>query len=179
MATISEDPTADEFTTLTQSLDLQRAILRWKCAGLDADAMAATPTASTMHLAGLLKHLTVVEEGWFAHHFAGQDHSEPWASVDWAADPDWEWRTAADDDPDELLATHAVACDRSRSVVAAASSLDQRAVGESHRGPVTLRWILVHMIEEYARHNGHADLIREGIDGAVGYLPPEHPLAHD
>ncbi|WP_238445184.1 DinB family protein [Salsipaludibacter albus] len=173
---IVEDPRADERTTLTQSLDLQRAIFRWKCRGLDRAGMTATREPSTLHLAGLAKHLAVVEEGWFADFFAGEDSSSPWADVDWDADEDWDFTSAADDDPAALMGWLDAACERSRAIVADTASLDQLSVRENVRGHVSLRWILVHMIEEYARHNGHADLLREGVDGATGDLPPEHPL---
>ena len=89
--------------------------------------------------------------------------------MDWKADPDFEFRTAADVDPDELRRRYRDACDRSREVVAQASSLDQLSVGAWADGRHwDLRWVLLHMIEETARHAGHADLLRESIDGTVG-----------
>lgn len=106
-----------------------------------------------------------MEESWFQWRFLGRDPEPLWSEVDWDADPDWEFRTAADEDPVDLLAAYAQACARSREVVAAAASLDAAAAHPGHDGPINLRWILVHMIEETARHNGHADLLREAIDG--------------
>jgi hypothetical protein len=97
---------------------------------------------------------------------------EPWASVDWAADRDWEWHSASDDTPEQLRALWAQAVERSRAAIAeafAAGGLDRLAQRPWHDGrPPSLRWILCYMIEEYARHNGHADLIREAVDGMTG-----------
>jgi hypothetical protein len=92
--------------------------------------------------------------------------------VDWTADPDWDWESAADDSPEELFALWRDAVESSRALVAdalAGGGLDQPAkrTWPDGRAP-SLRWILIHMIEEYARHNGHADLIRESVDGATG-----------
>jgi uncharacterized damage-inducible protein DinB len=134
--------------------------------------MAATVGVSTMTLGGMLKHMAYVEESWFSRYLYGRDRLPPWDSVDWEADPDWEWHSAADDSPEQLLAFWLDAVDRSRALLAEALSdggLDQsaRRTWPDGRAP-TLRWILVHMIEEYARHNGHADLIREAVDGETG-----------
>lgn len=88
---------------------------------------------------------------------------------DWDTDPNWEFRTAADLRPEELRQRYLEACDRSRQVVSDASSLDQQSVRPRRDGThFCLRWVLLHLIEETARHAGHADLLREAIDGAVG-----------
>jgi len=94
----------------------------------------------------------------------------PWGSVDWDADPDWEFRTAASTDPDELRVRYRDACERSRSVVRETGDLDRLSagVGRENGERWNLRWVLLHMIEETARHAGHADLLREAIDGKVG-----------
>jgi uncharacterized damage-inducible protein DinB len=162
----------DETATLLGFLDFQRATLRWKCAGLDAAGLRATVGVSTMTLGGLLKHLALVEDSWFSRELHGNEWSAPWDAVDWDADPDWEWRTAADDSPDRLIRLWQNAVERSRELAAAAladGGLDRPARRQwpDGRAP-SLRWIVVHMIEEYARHNGHADLLRESIDGATG-----------
>ena len=168
-----EPPVAgDETATLLGFLDYQRATLAWKCAGLDAAGLRATVGASSMTLGGMLKHLALVEDAWFSRSLHGQGYQPPWDAVDWAADPDWEWRTAADDSPDELRALWQASVERSRELVAAAlaeGGLDQlaRRTWSDGRAP-SLRWIIAHMIEEYARHNGHADLIRESVDGSTG-----------
>ncbi len=163
------EPDADERTTLTGYLDAYRTVVLRKVSGLTADQLSTPLRPSSMTLGGLLKHLAVVEDDWFAHDFAGRAMPEPWLSVDWDADRDWEWHSAAEDSPEELVALFEAACNRSRSVVAGADSLDGLSVGTRRDGRHwNLRWILVHMIEEYARHAGHADLLREAIDGATG-----------
>ena len=168
-----EPPLAgDETATLVGFLDFHRATLAWKCAGLDADALRATTAASSMTLGGMLKHLAYVEDLWCSRWLHGRDPQPPWDTVDWKADQDWDWHSAAGDTPEQLHALWRDAVERSRSLVAEAladGGLDQlaRRTWPDGRAP-SLRWILVHMIEEYARHNGHADLLRERIDGAVG-----------
>ncbi len=165
-------PAADEAATLIGFLDYQRATLAWKCAGLDSGGLNTRVAASSMTLGGLLKHMALVEDGWFSHSLYGREYHSPWDAVDWKADSDWEWHTAAHDSPEELRAIWQEAVDRSRSLVADAltrgglGQLAQRTWPDG-RAP-SLRWILCHMIEEYARHNGHADLIRESIDGETG-----------
>jgi uncharacterized damage-inducible protein DinB len=160
---------ADEAGTLIGFLDFQRATLAWKCAGLDAAGLRATVGASTMTLGGILKHLALVEDAWFSEELFAQESRPPWDAVDFKADPDWEWRTAADDSPEQLLALWQDAVTHARSRVAQAlaeGGLEQpsRRTWPDGRAP-SLRWILCHMIEEYARHNGHADLLRESVDG--------------
>lgn len=168
-----EPPLAqDETATLLGFLDYQRATLAWKCSGLDADGLRATVAASSMTLGGLLKHMACVEDLWFCHWLHGRELPPPWDAVDWDADPDWEWNSAAADSPEELRALWLASVARARSMVDAA--LADGDLGRASQrswpdvGTPSLRWILVHMIEEYARHNGHADLIRESIDGQTG-----------
>ncbi|WP_448630456.1 DinB family protein [Cellulomonas soli] len=164
--------TADEAATLLGFLDFQRATLAWKTAGLDATGLATPLPPSTMTLGGLLKHLAYVESHWFGRCLHALDAQSPWDAVDWADDPDWEWHTAADDDPADLRALWQAEVERSRELTAralAAGDLGQLARRTRPDGTApNLRWILVHMIEEYARHNGHADLLREHVDGEVG-----------
>jgi uncharacterized damage-inducible protein DinB len=125
-----------------------------------------------MTLGGLLKHMALVESDWFSRVLYAREELPPWNAVDWDADRDWEWRTAADDSPDSLRALWQDAVDQSRALIASAlasagpDQLAQRKWSDG-RAP-SLRWILCHMIEEYARHNGHADLLRESIDGETG-----------
>ena len=165
-------PAADETATLLGFLEYQRATLLWKCAGLDAAGLKATVGASSMTLGGILKHLALVEDYWFSQRLHGRKDGPPWDTVDWDADPDWEWHSAGKDTPDQLRAIWQVAVTHSRSLVAEAladGGLERLAKQPwpDGRAP-SLRWILVHMIEEYARHNGHADLIRESVDGDTG-----------
>jgi uncharacterized damage-inducible protein DinB len=165
-------PAADEAATLLGFLEYQRATFAWKCSGLGAASLQARVGASSMTLGGMMKHLALVEEGWFLRTLHGRDLGPPWNAVDWDADPDWEWRTAAEDTPEQIQALWQDAVARARSAVDEAladggmSRLAQRPWPDG-RSP-SLRWIVCHMIEEYARHNGHADLLREQIDGATG-----------
>lgn len=162
----------DELATLLGFLDHHRATLEWKTRGLDAAGLSATVGASTMTLGGLLKHMALVEDSWFSRRLHGEGRRPPWDAVDWSADPDWDWDSARDDDPDELRALWRDAVEHSRRLTDLALSsggLDRPAAVSwpDGRAP-SLRWILVHMIEEYARHNGHADLLREAVDGETG-----------
>lgn len=161
-------PEADQ---LAAFLDHQRATILLTCDGLSAEqlARAAVPT-SALTLGGVLNHLALVEDDWFRVRFLGEAPEPPWDDVDWEADPDWEFRTAAETAPDELRERYRAACERSRAVVRSTDDLDRRSVAVSRRTGehFDLRWILLHMIEETARHAGHADLLREAIDGTVG-----------
>jgi uncharacterized damage-inducible protein DinB len=163
---------ADEATMLQAYLDWQRATLVWKTNGLDADGLRARLVPTSMTLGGLLKHMALVEDHWFSRSLHGHDERPPWDAVDWKADPDWDWYSAAADSPEELRALWRDAVDRSRALTAEAladGGLDRLAkrTWQDGRTP-SLRWILCHMIEEYARHNGHADLLRESVDGETG-----------
>lgn len=163
---------ANEVTTLLGYLDYQRSTLEWKTRGLNREQLSVTIAASTMTLGGLLKHMAFVERYWFAKRLLGRPMGEPWGGVDWKAEPDWEWTSSLHDDLAELRGLWQRCCDESRAIVGDAlrsGSLDTLCVtpwpsGESP----SLRWVLVHMIEEYARHNGHADLLREFVDGETG-----------
>jgi uncharacterized damage-inducible protein DinB len=159
-----------ELEQLTAYLDYQRATVLLKTEGLSAAQLAQRLPTSSLTLAGLLNHLALVEDSWFPVRFAGLADNALWAGIDWDADPDREFRTATDLTPEELRQRYEDACARSREVVARAESLDQLSVGTSRRTGRRwdLRWVLLHMIEETARHAGHADLLREAIDGTVG-----------
>ena len=163
---------ADETATLLGFLDFQRATLAWKVSGLDADGLGATVGPSSMTLGGMLKHLAYVEDSWFNRMLHDRDPHPPWDTVDWKADRDWDWHSAAEDSPEQLLELWEETVERSRSQVGEAladAGLDQlaRRSWPDGRAP-SLRWIMVHMIEEYSRHNGHADLLRESVDGETG-----------
>ena len=158
--------TGNERATLAGFLDFQRATLEWKCNGLSDDQLRqqSVPT-SAMSLLGVVRHLTDVEQFWF--HVSLEGHIPSWRY--WHQGPgnsdiDWEVKAA---EVNESFRLWRMEVDRSRRIVGQSMSLD-RSFDHPQDGPVTLRWILTHMIEEYARHNGHADLLREAIDGAVG-----------
>lgn len=177
MTTPSErhDPpyAADEATTLVGFLDYHRATLRRKCEDLTSEQLSLSLAPSTMTLGGMLKHLAVVESSWFSEDLADGSLIPPFDAVDWSADRDWEWHSAHRDSPEELLALYDAAIAESRRLAARAladGGLETRLVRPTRTGEhATLRWLLVHMIEEYAQHNGHADLIRESIDGRTRY----------
>ena len=156
----------DERTMVCDFLDAHRAMFIEKVRGLTSEQLGRKVAASTMTLAGLIKHLALVEDSWFQDDFLGLGDPEPWASAPFDEDPDWEWHSAVNDDPDFLLDLYRIACDRSRAAVQSAPSLDVLAAKSDRRtgAPISLRWIMLHMIEETAQHNGHADLLREAID---------------
>jgi hypothetical protein len=157
------------------SLERQRAIFAWKTGGLDAAGLRKQHPPTSMTLGGLIKHLAAVEDTHFARLLLAAPPGPPWDAVDWDADPDWEWHTAAGDSAEELYALWRAAVTRSRVVVELAladNGLDTlgKFVGPGGQRP-SLRRILFDLIEEYARHIGHADLIRESVDGLVGEDP--------
>jgi uncharacterized damage-inducible protein DinB len=158
--------TGDERTMLVEFIRSQRATLELKCAGLDAELSRRSVEPSTLSLLGLVRHLADVERRWFRRVMAGQD-----------APPRFSSETNPDGDFDGALADPAATADAWevwRTEVAFADRFINEAPGldvvgnDSWRGTVSLRWVLIHMVEEYARHNGHADLLRERIDGAIG-----------
>jgi hypothetical protein len=175
---LTEPPVAGtEVDTLLGALERNRRTFAWKCGGLDSAGLNKQHPPSTVTLGGLLKHLALVEDEYFTHRLLGKELGAPWDTVDWDAEPDWEWGSAADDSPEELMDLWQAAVERSRGAVAevlAAGSVDQLAQwkGRSGKSP-SLRYILVDLIEEYARHTGHADLIRESIDGLTGEGRPQ------
>jgi uncharacterized damage-inducible protein DinB len=162
---------ADEVTMLTSFLDFYRVTIRRQCEDLSPAQLAQRLEPSTMTLGGMLKHLAIVEDWWCSMALTGAGEAAWYAGVDWDADADWEWNTASADEPAQLLAWYDEAIVQSQSNVAAAlaaGGLDGAAARPRNDGTTwSLRWILVHLIEEYARHAGHADLIRESIDGAT------------
>ncbi len=159
--------TAGERQTLVDMLDYYRAVLVRKAVGLNAEQLAVTIAGSDLTLAGLVLHMAIVEDGWFAHGMAGE--GDPFfQSIDWQAQPDWEFDEAPSMEWSEIRARFDASVAKSRAVVARIESLDQLRIPAEGRPDASLRWILVHMIEEYARHCGHADLIRQSIDGQVG-----------
>lgn len=142
-------------------MDFQRATLLWKAAGVSDEELRRPRTASGISLLGIIKHSAYVERWWFQRVFAGEDVPMPWSKED----PDADWRVEPHEMTDEILALYNAECARSREIVAA-GSWDDRA--KQHRTDHSLGWILTHMLEEISRHNGHADIFREIIDGKVG-----------
>lgn len=167
---------ADETATLLGFLERQRATLAWKCGALDAEGLRAKLAPSSMTLGGLLKHMAHVEDDIFSSWLLGREAGPPWNMVDWEADPDWDWHSAAEESPEQLVTHWQSAAARSRAIVADAladGGLEQLGRFTNSRGESpTLRYILLTLIEEYARHVGHADLIRESVDGLTGESPP-------
>ncbi|MCX4587495.1 DinB family protein [Streptomyces sp. NBC_01481] len=158
---------ADERTMLDGWLDYHRATLELKCAGLDDEQLrTASAAPSTLSLLGLVRHMAEVERHWFPVAMAGEEHTPIYYSKD---DPDGDINVTEADTWAEGYATWQAEIARARQAVAG-RSLDELSVKKDRRtGELfNLRWIYTHMIEEYARHNGHADLLRERIDGATG-----------
>jgi uncharacterized damage-inducible protein DinB len=157
---------ADERTTLESWLDFHRATLAMKCEGLDAEQAAQTSVPpSGFTLTGLVQHLAEVERNWFQRVFAGQDAPPIYDPQADPNGPDGGFDLAENATLNAALATWQEEIARARDLCAARALTDTgRFMGQD----VSLRWIYVHLIEEYARHNGHADLIRERIDGTTG-----------
>ena len=157
----------DERTLLTGFLRWQRETLELKCSGLDAEQLARRAVEpSTMSLLGLVRHMAEVERSWFQRTLAGRDAPAYYYSDD---DPDGDFDGAVGEDAvvEEAWATWRAEVDFADRFVSEAADLD--VTGQTRRDTtVSLRWVLIHMIEEYARHLGHADLLRERIDGALG-----------
>ena len=178
-----EPPLAgDEIDTLLGSLERQRATFAWKAGGLDAAGLRATIGASSVTLGGLLKHLAFVEGATFSWKLLRQSPGAPFDAIDWDADPDWDWRSAAEDSPEQLYGLWQGAVDRSRATVRemlANGGLDQlgRITSPDGESP-SLRRLLIDLVEEYARHVGHADLLRESVDGLTGEDPTDSPYPY-
>lgn len=157
--------TGPELELLTATLDWYRDTFRLKCAGVPAERLSersVPPSGLTLH--GLLRHLTGVERWWFRIQFAGEDVPMLYYSDD---DPNQDF-DSLDGDVAAAMAAWLAECDESRRVVGEASGLDATGTVARTGEPISLRAVLVKMIAEYARHDGHADLLRERIDGAVG-----------
>jgi len=160
--------TSDERTILTSVLDWYREGVLAKVQGLSDREAGARPLPSGTSISGLLKHLALVEDHWLGHRIGGLELSPHWSSVDFAADPDWEFRTGIDDGIEAVTAMYRDACLKSR-VALGNRPLDELGIGTDSEGrPVTVRWVLVHLLEETARHLGHLDILRELLDGSTG-----------
>jgi uncharacterized damage-inducible protein DinB len=154
-----------ERTSLEGYLDYYRATLLLKCAGLSLEQLQRRSVApSTLSLLGLLRHMTLVEQGWFDVRFAGNDVARHYADP---ADPDADFNDLDGSSLEEVHRLFLATCERSRRLCEG-HDLDERVARIERGADVDLRCIMVHLIEEYARHCGHADLLRECIDGATG-----------
>jgi hypothetical protein len=165
-----------ELEHLVGALDRLRTTFRWKADDLDAAGLRTRIGASSLTLGGLLKHLAFVEDFQSTVKLSGQAPGEPWNRVDWDAEPEWPFTSAAADSPDELYALWESAVERARARLGAAladGGLDQLIhVSDDEGRHASLRRLVCDLIEEYGRHTGHADLLREAVDGVVGEDPP-------
>src|SRR5262245_23192696 len=165
-----------EVEHIVGALDRLRTTFRWKADDLDAAGLKVSVGASSLTLGGLLKHLAGVEDYTFTTRARGEPVGAPWDATGWDGSNDWEFESAADDTPEELYGWWDGAVERSRARLDKAltdGGLDQLAhVSRPDGRHASLRRLLCDLIEEYGRHTGHADLIREAVDGRVGEDPP-------
>jgi hypothetical protein len=169
-----EPPVAGtEAEQIIGALDRMRTTFRWKADGLDSKGLDARIGASSLTIGGLLKHLALNEDYMFTVKLTGEPIGEPWGK---SSDDDWEFTSAAEDSPEQLYAYWDGAVGRSRARLKAVLSqggLDQPAhISWPDGEHASVRRLLCDLIEEYGRHTGHADLLRESVDGVVGEDPP-------
>jgi hypothetical protein len=161
---------------LIGALDRLRTTFRWKADDLDAAGLRTRIGASSLTLAGLLKHLAFVEDCSCRTKLSGASPGSPWDTADWDADPDWSFTSATGDPPEQLYRLWDGAVERCRATLGAAiadGGLDQLVHLHWPDGrQASLRRLVCDLIEEYGRHTGHADLLREAVDGRVGEDPP-------
>lgn len=161
---------------LVGALERLRTTFRWKADDLDAAGLNTRVGASSLTLGGLLKHLARAEDTLFIYKFAGRQLGAPWNAGDWDNNPDWDFTSAASDTPEQLYELWDSTVARSRrtlaELLAADGGLDQLGRTWPDGSRLSLRRLLCDLIEEYGRHTGHADLIREAVDGRVGEDPP-------
>src|SRR5262245_2195361 len=171
-----EPPLAGEYASqVGGALDRVRWTFRWKVDELDADGLNYKLGTSSLTLGGLLKHLAANEDYMFMVKFDGEQMGPPWTENGWDGDNDWEFNSAADDSPETLYKLWDDAVERSRARLSAAladGGLDQKAHVSVDGQHANLRRLVSDLVEEYGRHTGHADLIREAVDGRVGEDPP-------
>ncbi|MBA2774493.1 MAG: DUF664 domain-containing protein, partial [Nocardioidaceae bacterium] len=172
-----EPPAAGtEAEHLAGALDRLRTTFRWKAGGLDAAGLQTRIGASSLTLGGLLKHLAAQEDYTFTTKLRGEPLGAPWDDNGWDGDNDWEFSSAANDSPDQLYGLWDDAVERSRATLDAAladGGLDQFVdVSWPDGRHASLRRLVCDLIEEYGRHTGQADLLREAVDGLVGEDPP-------
>lgn len=154
----------DERETLLGFLGFLRESVVRKCDGLSEEELRSTPTVSTMSLLGLVNHLADVERWWFQHVFLGRNVEFDWSDED----PDGEWKVGLERTGADVIAAYRAECAASNEVVAGHQLDELAAKARTEDTRASLRWIVVHLIEETARHAGHADIMREAIDGSTG-----------
>ncbi|WP_191280064.1 DinB family protein [Nocardioides flavus (ex Wang et al. 2016)] len=164
----------DEVGMLRSFLDHYRATIRLQASGLTDEQLDQPLAPSDLTLGGMLAHLAFVEDYWFSYNLAAHEPAAPWDTAPWDDDPDWDWHSAAGRSHGELDGLLVAAIERSDECLDAMLTADPdlgrpvalpRPPGKGETA--SIRWVLVHMVEEYARHAGHADLIRQSIDGAT------------
>ena len=161
------DMTADERTTLRDWLEMYRATVPLKVAGLTGEQLCAQPVpGSTLSLLGVVRHLTEVERYWLTDVLLGEDSPDIYSHRE---APDGDFELATPDGAAADLERYGVEVAQARRHEASFASVDDLAKGHRRGQPVSLRWILSHLVEEYARHLGHMDLLRGAIDGRTGY----------
>lgn len=165
-----------EVEQLIGALERLRATFRWKAGGLGQAGLQTPIGASSLTLGGLLKHLAAAEDYTFTTKMRGKPLGAPWDAWDWDGSNDWEFTSAVDDSPEQLYALWDGAAERSRARLDAAladGGLDQLVHVSGPDGHhASLRRLVCDLVEEYGRHTGHADLLREAVDGLVGEDPP-------
>ena len=152
---------------LRSFLQQNRAVILFKLDGVDPEAAVRSPVDSGTTLLGIVKHLAWVERWWFCEFIGGQSPDYPWSEED----PDADFRVEPDDTLDSVRELYASAVAEANAVIDGAENLE--VTGDGRGGERSLRWVLIHMIEETARHAGHMDIIREQVDGTLGYLPED------
>jgi hypothetical protein len=171
-----EPPLAgSELDHLVGAINRMRSTFRWKADGLDSDALAAKVGRSQLTLGGLLKHLALVEDDIHTSRLTGEPLGDLWDFSSWDS-PEWQFTSAVRDTPEQLYALYDGAVERSRGRLAAVverGGLDQLVAVSNDEGEhASLRRLMLDLLEEYGRHVGHADLLRESVDGRVGEDPP-------
>ena len=166
-----------ELEHLVGALDRLRTTFRWKTDDLDSAGLQTRIGASALTLGGLLKHLAATEDYHFTTKLRGESIGPPWNTMPWDGSNDWEFESAADDSPDQLYELWDGAVERSRARLDAAladGGIDQHIHASAPDGRhASLRRLVFDLVEEYGRHTGHADLLREAVDGRVGEDPPD------
>jgi uncharacterized damage-inducible protein DinB len=161
---MANDLNTPEKETLARYLDTYRAVVVWKLDGVGRDDAIRPMVRSGTSLAGIVKHLAYVERWWFQAVVGGRDVEFPGGEED----PDADWRLEPEETVEDIVALYRRECDVSRTIVDDLDSLDDTFSDDQ----ISARRILIHMVEETARHAGHADILRELIDGATGWGPP-------